>query len=64
VNKLFENGTELSSYSTGVRRGIVAAKTIVEVMLNVLSHPRWQVKEQDGMAGVICELRVELVHCM
>jgi len=30
-------------------------------MLNVLSHPRWQVKEQEIMAGVVSELRVQLV---
>jgi len=64
VNKVSENDTELPSYSTRVRRGIVAAKRIVEVKLKVLSHPRWQVKEQGGMAGVVCELQVKLVHCV
>ena len=60
MNKLFENGTELPSYITRVRRRIFAEKRIMEEMLKILSHPRWQVKEPDSMAGVVCELRVKL----
>jgi hypothetical protein len=55
VNKLFENSSELPSYKTRVRRRIDAGKRILEVILSI---PRWTVKEQNSMAGVVCELRV------